>query len=265
MMKMRLTPKLVSTFGAVGAVVMLAACGGQPTAVPTSIPTANPVDVTEIPTAETTVAADTTSAGTAEATSAIDATPEMTATMAMTSTEAMTATSGMTSTPEAMATVEMTSTEMMTGTESGTESGTEPGSQSGSEMMGWAGVYTASLPGPGEGRPVTLTLGADNVAVMQTDNANGEVPVTETGTWATDGDMTATVTLITNTADSAAVPNLITFTISGTTLIGIGFSQPELYGTDGLELEKTIDVGGTSSQALPAQPIGADPRRAHRA
>jgi heat shock protein HslJ len=98
-----------------------------------------------------------------------------------------------------------------------------------------------------------LTLSGDGTANLQTDQLNGDPIEEETGTWAANDAISLTVTL-TGTEDiPAEALNVITFTLSGTQLTAIEFSQPERYGTAGLQLQK-VASDSTSSAPVDAPP-----------
>ncbi len=126
----------------------------------------------------------------------------------------------------------------------------EPTESSAPAAPDFMGVYTASLPGPGDGRPVTLTLTTDDIAILTTDQMNGEGPVDELGTWLGQGGITVTVSLTGTMGKPYAAPNVITFTLSGDRLTAIDFSQPEMYGTVGLPLQR-VASDDAGAPALP--------------
>jgi len=136
----------------------------------------------------------------------------------------------------------------------------EPTTASSAAELDFLGTYTASLPGPFPGRPVTLTLGSEDLATLSTDNMNGDGPITETGLWVQNEDGSATVTFTGTATTTYEVANVITFTLNADQLVAVGFSQPENYGTVGLQLQKvatatdeaTEDSDETGSAEPPA-------------
>lgn len=118
-------------------------------------------------------------------------------------------------------------------------------------MPALSGVYTASLPGPGDGRPVTLTLGIGGDASLTVDQLSGDTPVAEIGTWSAADPMTVTLTLTGTAAQTYETPSIITFTVNGASLVGVEFSKPEDFGTFGLTLQRAEEAVASSAPATP--------------
>lgn len=116
----------------------------------------------------------------------------------------------------------------------------------GGDGVDFSGLYTASLPGPDPGRPVTLTLNADGAAILTTDQLNGDGSVTEVGSWQTTPDRLAVVTFTGTEDEPYDEPNVITFTLSADQLVAVGFSHPENYGTVGLQLQRVPPAGAAA-------------------
>lgn len=107
------------------------------------------------------------------------------------------------------------------------------------ETTDFAGTYKATLPSASSpGRDVTLILNPDGTVERSTDYLNGEAPIVEIGTWASNADGTATVTL-TGRADGLvyASPDVITFILARGELIAIDYDL-DTYGSEGLQLTR---------------------------
>lgn len=107
------------------------------------------------------------------------------------------------------------------------------------ETTDFAGTYKATLPAAASpGRDITLTLNPDGTIEWSTDYLNGEAPILEMGTWESNANGTATVTL-TGRPDGLVYenPDVITFILVNGELIAVAYDI-NTYGSQGLQLTR---------------------------